>query len=267
MLVSQVLSIRISEIKVSEFNLLLDWIYLSSCHVRISRVIVACYSTQRFRKRIPFNNRRSSNKASWHKSSAWLIPWWCQSVSSLVLSLMVRRLWGSLLLLRRILLYRISLSSVLLLFNKSLEERLVESLLSCWLRPLHLLLCCPFFPFKLFFLSLVSLISLRVENIDSVNKIIKRSILVHSWGCSCSSLWGIGSWIISIVLLERLIWLWWELRHRVAIVWRFRNFGHIIEVRVFDLPHHAVKVFSRWKIHKLFHEIVRGLWKILSPLN
>ena len=223
------------------------------------------YRAQRLGERISFNDGRTSHEPSGHKGCA--LRRWCQSVSGLVLSLMVRRLRGSLLLLRRVLLLSIPLSSVLLLFNERLEERLIEFLLSCWLwlfqKLLRLLLFRLLFSFELSFLPIVSLISLRIEDIDSVYKLIKRSVIIHHR--RSSPFRRVRSRVISIVLLEWLVWFRWELRHHIFRIRRFWNFGDIIEVWVFYLPHHSIEVFPGSEINQFFHEIVRRLREVLSP--
>jgi hypothetical protein len=128
MLISQVLSVWVSQIIVSQLNLLLDRIDLSSGHIRVPWVVVTCNCTQRLRQWVPFNDRWSSHKSSERRTHSLTL--WVKGISGLILYLIEIR-WLLLLLLLVIvpsllLLHLISLLPILLLLNEGLEEWLVE---------------------------------------------------------------------------------------------------------------------------------------------
>lgn len=128
MLVSQVLSVWVSQIIVSQLNLLLNRIDLSGGHIRVSWIIVTCNCTQWLWQWVPFNDRWSSHKSSKRRTHGLTL--WIKGISGLILYLIEIRCLLLLLLLlivfSLLLLHLISLLSILLLLNEGLEEWLIE---------------------------------------------------------------------------------------------------------------------------------------------
>jgi hypothetical protein len=164
-----------------------------------------------------------------------------------------------------LILHLISLLPVLLLFNKRLEEGLIEKFLFRFLFRFFWLSLSFLLFFQLSCSLLISIISLRIENFDCIYEVVERFelILLCFWGSASTPRGWIWPRVVSCILLEWWIWFWWELRYLRTLIRHFWNFSNLFKVWIFDLTHHFVEVFSWGEINEILHKLLRGVVKVL----